>query len=166
LQHLFPSLNITVAFAATLVSTNAAVTAATAPPEYHRGKRLIPIVRSFQVVHEYQTAKMPRLDKAEGSMADREVDGQLPPDSTNVSFSLSTPTSPTTHRRTAWLGMSRRNSVEGPDERSPLLLPTSRSRARIQSAYDTTRVPNLSRNDSYTGQYRDGGGGFHVVTTS
>lgn len=40
--------------------------------------------------------------------------------------------------------------MEAPDERSPLLQ-TSGSRVRIRSAYDATRVPDLSRNDSYTG---------------
>lgn len=43
--------------------------------------------------------------------------------------------------------------MEAPDERSPLLQ-TSGSRVRIRSAYDATRVPDLSRNDSYTGSIK------------
>lgn len=50
--------------------------------------------------------------------------------------------------------MSRRNSnTEGPDERSPLLQ-TSRSRIRIQSTHGSPRVPDLSRNQSYTGSVK------------
>ena len=90
---------------------------------------------------------MPRLDTEDGGVAHRQVDE---PESNNVTFTLSTPTSPTSYRRPR-PGMSRRGSMEALDERSPLLQ-TSRSHMRIHNTYDSMRVPNLSRNHSYTGQ--------------
>lgn len=94
---------------------------------------------------------MPRPDTDDSNKADRRVDGEQLPERNNVSFTLSTPTSP--HPRYTRQGISRANSAEGPDERSPLLQ-TSRSRLRIQSALDTTKAPHLPRNESYTGEYR------------
>lgn len=67
---------------------------------------------------------------------------------------LSVPSSPSASRRSLRPGTSRRVSStdEGPDELSPLLQ-TSRSRIRIQSAHGSPRVPNLSRNQSYSGKF-------------
>lgn len=108
-------------------------------------------------VYVYRRVEMPRLDTTGSNMADRQVDDRVPESSNNtgnvnnVSFTLSTPTSPTTYRRPR-TAMSRRDSqTEGPDERSPLLQ-ASRSRIRIQSIQDSFRVPDLSRNHSYSGR--------------
>ncbi|KAB5558291.1 chloride channel [Coniochaeta sp. 2T2.1] len=93
---------------------------------------------------------MPRLDIEDSSgAAHRQVDE---PESNSVTFTLSTPTSPTSHRRPR-PGVSRRGSMEALDERSPLLQ-RSRSHMRIHNTYDSMRVPNLSRNHSYTGSIK------------
>lgn len=67
---------------------------------------------------------------------------------------LSLPNSPTATRRMRRPALSRRqSSTAGPaDELSPLLQ-TARSRIRIHSAHGSPRIPNLSRNQSYTGQF-------------
>ncbi|POR32157.1 H(+)/Cl(-) exchange transporter 3 [Tolypocladium paradoxum] len=64
---------------------------------------------------------------------------------------ISQPPSPRTTRQP--VSMNRLHSGSEPDERSPLLA-YSRSRVRIQSGTNSPRIPQLSRNQSYTGKLR------------
>ncbi|KAF4503899.1 hypothetical protein G6O67_008835 [Ophiocordyceps sinensis] len=63
--------------------------------------------------------------------------------------SISPPPSPRTTRRPPMMRRSR--SGGEPDERSPLLTVSTRSRVRIHSGANSPRLPHLSRNQSYTG---------------
>lgn len=64
--------------------------------------------------------------------------------------SISPPPSPRTTRRPPMMRRSR--SSGEPDERSPLLTVSTRSRVRIHSGANSPRLPHLSRNQSYTGK--------------
>ncbi|KAL7788315.1 chloride channel [Trichoderma ceciliae] len=66
--------------------------------------------------------------------------------------SASQPSSPRLSRRP--FPMRRQNSANEPDERSPLLLNTSRSRIRIHGGAASPRRPNLSRDQSYSDSSR------------
>lgn len=63
--------------------------------------------------------------------------------------SHSQPPSPRTTRRPL---LRRHHSGSEPDERSPLLTVSTRSRVRIHSGANSPRLPHLSRNQSYIGK--------------
>ncbi|KAM4068101.1 voltage gated chloride channel domain-containing protein [Hirsutella rhossiliensis] len=78
------------------------------------------------------------MARSAGATADRE------PEDSN-----SQPPSPRTTRRPPL--MRRSHSSSEPDERSPLLTVSTRSRVRIHSGANSPRLPHLSRNQSYIG---------------